>query len=221
VRVLIVDDQPLMRQGFGMILSAQPDLLVVGEAADGATAIEAVGRTRPDVVLMDIRMPGLDGIEATRQLRQAGDDTRILILTTFDHDEYVVEALRSGASGFVLKDVTPEELVHAVRVVAGGEALLSPAITTRLIARILPTLPAGGSPVATPGDLSRLTDREREVLLLLARGRSNAEIADELYISETTVKTHISHVLSKLGRRDRVQAVIAAYELGLLTPGST
>jgi DNA-binding NarL/FixJ family response regulator len=220
VRVVIVDDQPLMRQGFGMILSAQPDLVVVGEAADGAGAIEVVGRTRPDVVLMDIRMPGLDGIEATRQLRLAGDDTRILILTTFGHEEYVVEALRAGASGFVLKDTTPEELVQAVRIVAGGEALLSPAITTRLIARMLPTLAAGGPAVATSGDLSRLTDREREVLLLLARGRSNAEIGDELYISETTVKTHVSHVLSKLGRRDRVQAVIAAYELGLLTPGS-
>jgi DNA-binding NarL/FixJ family response regulator len=204
-----------------MILAAQPDLVVVGEAADGAAAIQEVDRTRPDVVLMDIRMPGLDGIEATRQLRQAGDDTRILILTTFGHEEYVVEALRAGAAGFILKDATPEELVQAVRVIASGEALLSPAVTTRLIARMLPTLLAGRPAVATSGDLSRLTDREREVLLLLARGRSNAEIGEELYISETTVKTHISHVLSKLGRRDRVQAVIAAYELGLLTPGST
>jgi DNA-binding NarL/FixJ family response regulator len=221
VRIVIVDDQPLIRQGLGMILSAQPDLEVVGEAADGAAALAEVARLRPDVVLMDIRMPGLDGIEATRRLRGTPGDARILILTTFDHEEYVVGALDAGAAGFLLKDATPEELVHAVRVVAGGDALLSPAVTTRLIARVLPTLATGGRVHASPaGDLRLLTEREREVLLAVARGRSNAEIAEDLYISETTVKTHISHVLSKLGRRDRVQAVIAAYELGLLAPGS-
>jgi DNA-binding NarL/FixJ family response regulator len=221
VRIVIADDQPLIRQGFGMILSAQSDLEVVGEAADGLAAIDEVRRTQPDVVLMDIRMPGLDGIETTRRLCDAGAAVRILILTTFGHEEYVAEALGAGATGFILKDATPEELVHAVRVVAGGNALLSPAVTTSLIARVLPTL-AARTPVTTlpSGDLDLLTDREREVLLLLARGRSNAEIGAELYISETTVKTHISHVLTKLGRRDRVQAVIAAYELGLLAPGS-
>jgi DNA-binding NarL/FixJ family response regulator len=221
VRVVIVDDQPLIRQGLGMILSAQPDIDVVGEAADGAAAIEEVARSRPDVVLMDIRMPGLDGIETTRRLLAGGNDARILILTTFGHEEYVVEALGAGAAGFILKDASPEELVHAVRVIAGGDALLSPAVTTRLIARVLPTLSAGArASTAASTALSVLTDREREVLLLLARGRSNAEIGEELFISETTVKTHVSHVLSKLGRRDRVQAVIAAYELGLLAPGS-
>jgi DNA-binding NarL/FixJ family response regulator len=221
VRVLIVDDQPLIRQGFGMILAAQPDLQVVGEAADGEAAIEAVGRLRPDVVLMDIRMPGVDGIETTRRLRAAGSDTRILILTTFGHDQYVVEALGAGAAGFLLKDATPEDLVHAVRVIAGGHALLSPSVTTRLIARVLPSLSAGvRATTARDGALGLLTDREHEVLLRVAHGRSNAEIAEELFISETTVKTHISHVLSKLGLRDRVQAVIAAYELGLLAPGA-
>jgi DNA-binding NarL/FixJ family response regulator len=221
IRVLIVDDQPLIRQGFGMILAAQADLEVVGEAADGAAALDAVRRTRPDVVLMDIRMPGLDGIEATRRLCAEGRDVRILILTTFGHDEYVAEALGAGATGFILKDATPEDLVHAVRVVAGGDALLSPAVTTRLIARVMPSLAADArAAAARDGTLGLLTDREREVLLLLAHGRSNAEMADELFISETTVKTHISHVLAKLGLRDRVQAVIAAYELGLLAPGA-
>ena len=205
-----------------MILAAQADIEVVGEAAGGAAAIDEVRRHHPDVVLMDIRMPGLDGIEATRRLRAAGSDARILILTTFGHDEYVAEALGAGAAGFILKDATPEELVHAVRVVAGGNALLSPAVTTRLLARVVPSLSAGTrAAAAREGALGLLTDREREVLLRMAHGRSNAEIAAELYISETTVKTHISHVLSKLGLRDRVQAVIAAYELGLLAPGSS
>jgi DNA-binding NarL/FixJ family response regulator len=217
--VLIVDDQPLMRQGFRMILSSQPGIEVVGEAADGLSAIEGVNRTHPDVVLMDIRMPGLDGIEATKQIR----GSRVLILTTFGHDEYVVEALMAGASGFLLKDATPEELVHAVRVVAAGESLLAPAVTTTLLARVLPGLGragGGGAAKDMAGDevLAQLTDRELEVLKLVARGRSNAEIAADLYISEATVKTHVSHLLSKLALRDRVQAVVLAFEAGLVKP---
>ena len=217
--VFIADDQPLMRQGFRMILSSQPGIEVVGEAEDGLSALDGVERTRPDVVLMDIRMPGLDGIEATKQIREA----RVLILTTFGHDEYVVEALMAGASGFLLKDATPEELVHAVRVVANGESLLAPAVTTTLLAQVLPTLgqaPAGESARsgASREMLSQLTDRELEVLKLLAKGWSNAEIATELYISEATVKTHVSHLLTKLGLRDRVQAVVLAFEAGLVKP---
>ena len=218
VRVLIADDQPLMRQGFRLILSAQPEIEVVGEAADGAQALKLVAETQPHVVLMDIRMPGLDGIEATRQITTA----RVLILTTFGHDEYVVEALRAGASGFILKDATPEELVHAVRVVASGESLLAPAVTTTLLARVLPNLSATPVPggIEQPGCLSELTDREVEVLRLVATGRSNAEIAALLFVSEATVKTHVSHILAKLGLRDRVQAVVTAFEEGLVGPGS-
>jgi DNA-binding NarL/FixJ family response regulator len=218
IRVVVVDDQPLIRQGFGMILAGQADIEVVGEAGDGRAALAVVEETGPDVVLMDIRMPGMDGIEATSRM---SDGTRVLILTTFGRDEYVAEALRAGAAGFLLKDATPEELVQAVRVVAGGNALLSPEVTTRLIARVLPSL--APQPAAASGGaaaLSQLTERETEVLLLLARGYSNAEIARDLFISETTVKTHVSHVLSKLDLRDRVQAVVAAYQLGLLTPGT-
>lgn len=237
IRILVVDDQPLIRQGFRMILSAQPDLEVVGEAADGAEAMDRAVELIPDVVLMDVRMPGTDGIEATRRIRDGlgpeSSGPRVLILTTFGLDEYVVDALRAGASGFLLKDATPEELVHAVRVVAAGDAQLSPAVTAQLIARLLPgfcppdvdpspvSFPAAGMGSSDPGGvLVTLTDREREVLLLLARGYSNAEIGRSLYISETTVKTHVSHVLAKLGLRDRVQAVVAAYELGLLAPGT-
>jgi DNA-binding NarL/FixJ family response regulator len=221
---VLVDDQALIRQGFAMILAVQPDLEVVGEAADGTDALAEVARTDPDVVLMDIRMPGLDGIEVTRRLAGAGARARVLVLTTFGHDEYVADALAAGAAGFLLKDATPEELVHAVRVVARGDSLLSPAVTTRLIARLLPTLgsgPGGGAERAGAWReaLGQLTEREREVLMLVARGGSNAEIGAELYISEATVKTHISHLLAKLGLRDRVQAVIAAYELGLTSPG--
>jgi DNA-binding NarL/FixJ family response regulator len=218
-RIVIADDQPLIRQGFAMILGAQPDLVVVGEAADGHAAVAEVERSAPDVVVMDIRMPGLDGIEATRRLRRAEMATRVLILTTFDLDDYVTDALLAGASGFVLKDATPEELVHAVRVVAAGDALLSPAVTARLIERVLPTLAEGSHkvPAERPAGFATLTEREVEVLLAVARGRSNAEIGAELFISETTVKTHISHLLAKLGLRDRVQAVVAAYELGLLS----
>lgn len=226
IRLLIVDDQPLIRQGFRMILSAQPDFDVIGDAADGNAAVAEIGRTHPDVVLMDVRMPGMDGIEATRRVRAGMADgdpgPRVLMLTTFGLDEYVVEALRAGASGFLLKDATPEELVHAVRVVAAGEALLAPAVTSRLIARVLPTLgPARPDVDQRRGALAQLTDREREVLMLVARGQSNAEIGASLFISETTVKTHISHVLAKLGLRDRVQVVVAAYELGLLAPGTS
>jgi DNA-binding NarL/FixJ family response regulator len=214
IRVVIVDDQELMRAGFRLILEAAGDIRVVGEAGDGEAAIQVVQASDPDVVLMDIRMPRLDGVEATRRLRHH----RVIILTTFDHDEYVVEALRAGASGFLLKDAPPDELVRAVRVVAAGDALLAPTITRRLLDRVVPTL------VPTPGDseaaLAQLTERERAVLLLLARGQSNNEIAQQLHISETTVKTHVSHLLEKLELRDRVQAVVFAYETGLVVRGS-
>jgi DNA-binding NarL/FixJ family response regulator len=212
IRVLIVDDQELMRAGFRMILEAERDIRVVGEAGDGLAAIDAAAVTSPDVVLMDIRMPRMDGVEATRRLR----DQRVIILTTFDHDEYVVEALRAGASGFLLKDAPPAELVRAVRVVAAGDALLAPTVTRRLLDRMVAqlTIAHGSNP-----RLEQLTEREREVLQLVARGRSNGEIAGELHVSETTVKTHVSHVLEKLDLRDRVQAVVMAYESGLVTPG--
>ena len=213
LRLLIADDQALMRAGFRMILEAQPDLRVVAEAADGVEAVELARRHRPDVILMDIRMPRMDGVEATRRL--AGH--RVLILTTFNLDEYVVEALRAGASGFLLKDAPPEELVRAVRVVAAGEALLSPAVTRTLLDRVVQRLPAAGAPI--PAVLDELTERELEVLRLVARGLSNSEIAAHLVVGETTVKTHVSHLLDKLGLRDRVQAVVLAYELGLISPG--
>lgn len=213
LRLLIADDQALMRAGFRMILEAQPDLRVVAEAADGVEAVEMAQRHRPDVVLMDIRMPRMDGVEATRRL--AGH--RVLILTTFNLDEYVVEALRAGASGFLLKDAPPEELVRAVRVVAAGEALLSPAVTRTLLDRVVQRLPATAAPPAAV--LDELTERELEVLRLVARGLSNSEIAAHLVVGETTVKTHVSHLLDKLGLRDRVQAVVLAYELGLVSPG--
>jgi DNA-binding NarL/FixJ family response regulator len=200
-----------------MILDAQPDLEVVGEAADGSTAIDAVRTLRPDVVLMDIRMPGVDGIEATRRLTEAGVPSKIVILTTYDLDEYVFDALAAGASGFLLKHVPPEELVRGVRVAASGEALLAPSITKRLIeefAKHRAPVRAGGA------DLNTLTDREQEVMRLLGRGLSNPEIARELKVGEATVKTHVAHVLDKLELRDRVQAVIFAYEIGLIKPGT-
>jgi DNA-binding NarL/FixJ family response regulator len=218
IRVVIVDDQPLIRQGFAMILGAQADINVVGEAADGRAALDEIDRADPDVVLMDIRMPGLDGVDATRRLRTERDRPRVLIVTTFNHDEYVSEALAAGAAGFVLKDATPEELVHAVRVVAAGDALLSPAVTTRLLEQIVPQLNANSTRRPAPSAISDLTEREVEMLLLVGRGLSNIEISRDRHISEATVKTHISHILAKLGLRDRVQAVIAAYELGLLVP---
>jgi DNA-binding NarL/FixJ family response regulator len=214
IRVLIADDQALMRTGFRMILNAQPDIDVVGEAIDGADAIRHYERLVPDVVVMDVRMPTMDGIEATRRLTALDAPARVLILTTFDLDEYVYEALRAGASGFLLKDRPPEELVAAVRVVAGGEALLAPSVTRRLIEEFAKRAPAPGR-----AELAELTDREREVLVLMARGLSNGEIARSLYVAETTVKTHVGRVLGKLRLRDRVQAVVLAYESGLVQPG--
>jgi DNA-binding NarL/FixJ family response regulator len=218
VRVLIADDHVLVRDGFAMILSTQPDLQVVGEAADGDEAIRAARELRPDVVLMDIRMPNVDGIEATAAICR---DTRakVLVLTTFDLDEYVYDALRAGASGFLLKDMRRSELVDAIRVVAAGEALLAPTVTRRLIADVVGR--ARPAPAASqPGSrLTSLTARETEALRQIARGLSNAEIARELYVTEHTVKTHVSSLLGKLGLRDRVQAVVLAYESGLVTPG--
>jgi DNA-binding NarL/FixJ family response regulator len=214
LRLLIADDQPLMRAGFRAVLEATGDMEVVAEAADGVEAVALAQRLAPDVVLMDIRMPLLDGIAATRQL----PGRRVLILTTFGLDDYIIEALRAGASGFILKDVPTAELVHAVRVVAAGDALLSPAVTRRLLDRVGRRLPA--SATTTPAALAELTDREREVFELLARGLSNAEIAGLLFVGDATVKTHVSSVLSKLGLRDRVQAVVLAYESGLIEPGT-
>ena len=215
VRLLIADDQPLMRAGFKAVLEATGEMEVVGEAGDGAEAISGARSLRPDVVLMDVRMPNLDGIEAIRQL----PNHRVLVLTTFGLDEYIVEALRAGASGFITKDVPAEELVRAVRVVAAGDALLTPAVTRQLLDRVARRLPA---PVGqAPDELAQLTEREREVLELLSRGMSNAEIAEALVVGEATVKTHVSNVLMKLGLRDRVQAVVLAYEIGLVRPGSS
>ena len=216
IRVLLVDDQPLLRTGFRMILSAESDLTVVGEAGDGATAVELALRLRPDVVLMDIRMPGMDGIQATRALAGPGveEPVKVLMLTTFGLDEYVVESLRAGASGFLLKDAPAEDLVEAIRIVAAGEALLAPSVTRRLLDRVASRLPPANEDNIPA--LSELTERELEVLKLMARGLSNAEIAEKLVVSETTVKTHVSRVLAKLEIRDRVQAVILAYETGLV-----
>jgi DNA-binding NarL/FixJ family response regulator len=216
IRVLLCDDQALVRSGFRMILEARDDLEVVGEAEDGREAIELAASADPDVILMDVRMPNVDGVQATRAIVAGGSSARILILTTFDLDEYVYEALRAGASGFLLKDVQPQQLVEAIRVVAAGEALLAPTVTRRLLAKFA-SLPVEERP---PPALGALTEREVEVLRLLATGLSNAELAERLFLSETTVKTHISSVLRKLGLRDRVQAVVAAYEAGLVRPGA-
>ena len=219
LRVLIADDQALMRAGFRMILEAEPDLEVVGEAADGREAVAEGARVRPDVVLMDVRMPEMDGIEATRRLLDGNGDTKVLMLTTFDMDEYVFEALRAGASGFLVKDVPPEQLVAGIRSVASGDSLLAPSVTRRLIQEFVRRPPDALR--APPPELARLTAREVEVLRGVARGRSNAEIAAELFVSETTVKTHVAHVLAKLGVRDRVQAVVFAYESALVLPGDS
>jgi DNA-binding NarL/FixJ family response regulator len=210
IRVLVADDQSMVRAGFRMLLSGEPDIEVVAEASNGIEAIEKAARFRPTIVLMDIRMPELDGLEATRRILADDESARILILTTFDLDEYVYEALRAGASGFVLKDEPPEQLLAAIRVVAGGEALLSPAVTKRVIEKF--TRMRDPEP---PAALADLTERELDVLRLIARGLSNAEIGEELYISDTTVKTHITHILQKLGLRDRVQAVVLAHETRL------
>jgi DNA-binding NarL/FixJ family response regulator len=225
IRVLVVDDQALVRAGFRMILEAEPDIDVVGEASDGQEAVDAASRLRPDVVLMDVRMPNVDGVEATARItgcRESHDSKpeaapRVIILTTFDLDDYVYAALRNGASGFLLKDTPPEALVEAIRVVADGEAQLAPSVTRRLIEDV------SRRPRATPPDvpgLRELTDRELDVLKLMARGLSNGEIADQLIVGESTVKTHVGRILMKLGVRDRVQAVVLAYECGVVTPGA-
>jgi DNA-binding NarL/FixJ family response regulator len=220
VRVLLVDDQALIRAGFRMILEAEEDLEVVGECADGTQAIDSAKRLKPHVVLMDIRMPEMDGIEATRRIVQADGDApaRVLMLTTFDLDEYVYDALRAGASGFLLKDVPADQLVEGIRLVAGGEALLAPSVTRRLIEEFSK---APRSRQEKPESLEDLTPRELEVFSLMARGMSNHEIAEHLVVSDTTVKTHVARVLMKLGVRDRVQAVVLAYESGLVAPGQT
>jgi len=220
IRVLLVDDQALVRAGFRMILDAESEIQVVGEATDGRDAIDQARALRPDVVLMDIRMPELDGLEATRRILAAVDGDggpKILMLTTFDLDEYVYEALRAGASGFLLKDTPPEQLVAAIHVIAEGDALLSPAVTKRVIGEFVRG--GGPKPEAQFPRLEDLTAREDEVLKLIARGLSNAEIAKELFVSETTVKTHVARILMKLGLRDRVQAVVLAYEAGVVSPG--
>lgn len=215
--VLIADDQALMRAGFRLILEAEADLDVVGEAADGLEAVAAAQRLRPDIVLMDVRMPGLDGIEATRRLINSDCTAKVLMLTTFDMDEYVYESLRAGASGFLLKDVPPEQLVAGIRAVVSGEALLAPSVTRRMIEEFVRRPPSAVAGPA-PRELEQLTAREREVLVLMARGLSNAELAREFVVSEATVKTHVAHVLAKLGLRDRVQAVVFAYESGIIRP---
>ena len=220
VRVLLVDDQALIRAGFRMILDAEEGIEVVGECADGTQAVDSVRRLKPDVVLMDIRMPEMDGIEATRLIADGGGEgaPRVLMLTTFDLDEYVYDALRAGASGFLLKDVPAEQLVAGIHLIAQGEALLAPTVTKRLIQEFSRTAATQRS---APASLDELTPRELEVFKLIARGMSNAEIAAELIVSETTVKTHVARVLMKLGVRDRVQAVVLAYESGVVAPGST
>jgi DNA-binding NarL/FixJ family response regulator len=217
ISVVIADDQTLVRDGFRMILDAQDDIEVVGEAADGFEAVERARELRPNVALMDVRMPGRDGLAATRELLRESPKTHVLILTTFDLNEYVYEAMRAGASGFLLKDIPRAQLIEGVRTVAGGEALLAPTITKRLIEQFVRRPPASVRPL--PPKLDALTAREREVLQLVARGRSNAEIATALYVSEATVKTHVAHALAKLDLRDRVQAVVFAYESGLIEPG--
>lgn len=217
IRVLIVDDQMMVREGFSVLLNAQPDIEVVGEAVDGREAIAQVAALRPDVVLMDIRMPEVNGLEATREIVAADADAKVLVLTTFDLDEYVYQALRAGASGFLLKDASARQLGDAVRIVAAGEALLAPAVTKRLIAEFSRL----GTPRAPAQDrVGDLTDRETEVLVLVAQGLSNAEIAAHLVVAESTVKTHVSRVLVKLGLRDRTQAAVFAYEARLVTPGA-
>jgi DNA-binding NarL/FixJ family response regulator len=213
IRVFLVDDQELVRAGFAMIVDAQPDMRVAGEAGDGIEALARLGPTAADVVLMDVRMPRLDGVETTRRLVRRGPGPRVIVLTTFDLDEYAFAALRAGASGFLLKDARPDDVLSAIRTVHRGDAVIAPSTTRRLLDRVAADLPA---PAPGPSPLDQLTDRERQVLLEIARGASNAEIAGRLYLSETTVKTHVGHILGKLGLRDRVQAVIFAYDSGLV-----
>ncbi|MFI5845064.1 response regulator [Catenuloplanes sp. NPDC051500] len=214
IRLLLVDDQKLVRTGFRMLLQSQPDLTVVAEAGDGAEAVEAARAHRLDVVLMDVRMPTVDGVTACRRIRALPDPPRVLVLTTFDLDEYAFSAIRAGASGFLLKDAPPEDLLAAIRVVHSGDSVVAPSTTRRLLERFAPYLPDGAPDAAGPADA--LTGREHEVLLLVARGRSNAEIAAELFVAETTVKSHVSRILTKLGLRDRVQIVVYAYQHGLV-----
>ena len=216
IRVLVVDDQELVRAGFCVILEVAEGITVVGEAANGAEAVEATATLAPDVVLMDIRMPGMDGLQATRAITAAGAQSKVVILTTFDVDEYVYEALRAGASGFLLKDAPRQDLIAAVRAVAAGDALLAPSVTRRLIEQFARRPP---EVAPSPARLASLTPREKDILMLMARGQNNAEIASSLFVGEATVKTHIGHVLSKLDLRDRVQAVILAYETGMVVPG--
>jgi DNA-binding NarL/FixJ family response regulator len=217
IRIVLVDDQELVRTGFRMVLDAQPDMTVVGEAADGLEAVRFARCHVADVMVMDARMPRMDGVAATRQIRQAGDRPRVLMLTTFDLDEYAFAALKAGASGFLLKDVPTEELLFAIRAVHSGDAVVAPSTTRRLIDRFAPMLPAGD--VADIPELAELTEREREVLILVAQGLSNGELARRLFVSEATVKTHVGRILAKLGLRDRVQAVVYAYEKGLVRAG--
>lgn len=214
IRVALVDDQELVRTGFRMVLEAQPDMTVVGEAADGVEAVALASSGRADVMVMDVRMPRLDGVAATRQICAAGDRPRVLMLTTFDLDEYAFAALKAGASGFLLKDVPPHELLFAIRSVHSGDAVVAPSTTRRLIDRFVPLLPGAGA--EAPPDLAELTEREREVLVHVAAGLSNAEIAARLVVAEATIKTHVGRILAKLGLRDRVQAVVVAYETGLV-----
>ena len=217
IRIILVDDQELVRAGFRMVLDAQPDMQVVGEAADGLAAIDLARRLHADVMVMDARMPRLDGVEATRRIRQAGDLPRVLMLTTFDLDEYAFAALKAGASGFLLKDVPPEELLFAIRSVHSGDSVVAPSTTRRLIDQFAALLPDGDQGI--PAEVADLTEREREVLTLVAQGLSNSEIAQRLFVSEATVKTHVGRVLAKLSLRDRVQAVVYAYEHGLVRAG--
>ncbi|NIH86367.1 response regulator [Amycolatopsis granulosa] len=214
IRVVVVDDQELMRVGFRMVLGAQEDIDLVGEAGNGADAVALATGLRPDVVLMDVRMPVMDGVEATRRIVET-QTSRVLVMTTFDLDEYVYAALQNGASGFLLKDTPPDHLVSALRSVASGDAVVSPSVTRRLLDRFV----SGGGPLRDEAELDVLTEREREVLVLIAKGLSNVEIAEKLFLSEATVKTHVGRILAKLGLRDRVQAVVLAYETGLIRPG--
>jgi DNA-binding NarL/FixJ family response regulator len=217
IRIVLVDDQELVRTGFRMVLDAQPDMTVIGEAADGLAAVEFARAHSADVMVMDARMPRMDGVAATQRIRQAGDRPRVLMLTTFDLDEYAFAALKAGASGFLLKDVPPEELLFAIRAVHSGDAVVAPSTTRRLLDRFAPLLPAGDTQAAA--ELEELTERERQVLILVAQGLSNAELARRLFVSEATVKTHVGRILAKLGLRDRVQAVVYAYENGLVRAG--
>jgi DNA-binding NarL/FixJ family response regulator len=218
IRVALVDDQELVRTGFRMVLDAQPDMTVVGEGPDGLAAIEIAARGDADVIVMDVRMPNLDGVEAARRICAAGDRPKVLMLTTFDLDEYAFAALKAGASGFLLKDVPPQELLFAIRSVHSGDSVVAPSTTKRLLDRFVPLLDP--APQASPRQLDDLTEREREVLIQVAAGLSNAEIAERLFVSEATVKSHVGRLLAKLGLRDRVQAVVLAYEIGLVKPGA-